>query len=43
MRQRFSMGTRCECMCHGKADISEYCGYCSTSHRRPNSGGRFRG
>lgn len=34
MKQKFSSGNKCECMCHGKAGILEYCGYCATSHRR---------
>jgi len=34
MKQKFSSGTKCECMCHGKAGILEYCGYCANSHRR---------
>lgn len=33
MRQRFSLGNKCECMCHGKVGIVDFCGYCTTSHR----------
>ena len=42
MRQKFSAGNKCECMCHGKAGIIEYCGYCSSSHRRMNTSPRPR-
>lgn len=42
MRQKFSAGNKCECMCHGKAGIVDYCGYCSSSHRRMNTGYRPR-
>ena len=42
MRQKFSAGSKCECMCHGKEGINDYCGYCSSSHRRVNSGFRPR-
>jgi hypothetical protein len=42
MRQKFSAGSKCECMCHGKAGITEYCGYCSSSHRRMNTSPRPR-
>ena len=42
MRQKFSAGSKCECMCHGKAGIIEYCGYCSSSHRRMNTNQRLQ-
>jgi hypothetical protein len=42
MKQKFSSGNKCECMCHGKAGILEYCGYCATSHRRAFSNQKTR-
>jgi hypothetical protein len=42
MKQKFSSGTKCECMCHGKAGILEYCGYCATSHRKVFSNQKTR-
>ena len=27
VRQRFSLGNNCECMCHGKPGIVDFCGY----------------
>ncbi len=42
MRQKFSAGNKCECMCHGKEGIIDYCGYCSSSHRRINTSYRSR-
>ncbi len=42
MKQKFSTGSKCECMCHGKTGITDYCGYCSSSHRRMNFGQRTR-
>ena len=33
VRQRFSLGNNCECMCHGKPGIVDFCGYCTASHR----------
>jgi len=42
MRQKFSAGSKCECFCHGKEGITEYCGYCSSSHRRMNTNQRPR-
>ena len=42
MRQKFSAGSKCECFCHGKEGIIEYCGYCSSSHRRMNTNQRPR-
>ena len=32
-RNNFSIGNRCECMCHTKGNIQDFCGYCATSHR----------
>ena len=31
-RNSFSIGSKCECMCHTKGNIQDYCGYCASSH-----------
>ncbi|HEX5518831.1 MAG TPA: hypothetical protein VFX18_00165 [Candidatus Nitrosocosmicus sp.] len=33
MKQRFSIGSKCECNCHGRTGTIEFCGYCTNSHR----------
>ncbi|MGN6347907.1 MAG: hypothetical protein ACTHME_09420 [Candidatus Nitrosocosmicus sp.] len=43
MKQRFSIGSKCECNCHGRAGTLGFCGYCTNSHRNMSSGYRPRG
>jgi hypothetical protein len=31
-RNNFSTGGKCECMCHTKQNIQDFCGYCASSH-----------
>jgi hypothetical protein len=31
-RNNFSTGGKCECMCHTRQNIQDFCGYCASSH-----------
>jgi hypothetical protein len=33
-RSSFSTGGKCECMCHTKGNIQDFCGYCASSHTK---------
>jgi hypothetical protein len=33
-RSNFSTGGKCECMCHTKGNIQDFCGYCASSHTK---------
>jgi hypothetical protein len=40
MKRKYSSGfdSNCECLCHKRTGTVDYCGYCSTSHSKSETG-----